>query len=481
MSGLRPGRASDPRTSRCNRGGELLVSGAVHREIRELDRRDLLRPPSGSVAPWVRAVIGVAALTVVGVAAVGARAVWRVAGPATGIDGAWFRNGLAVAIVTAIAAVFLPRARISRFVRLAALLPVIVLAGMIAAWVAWDRIAPAMPYLRRNAPLLLDAPVGAVLGAMAGAIVLAPFVVRPRRRDGIRAAVVIALVNLLVLGLWLPLASVWWGNREGIGEIGRGFAIGSTPGLLTLVLGPPLAIATAFASFVLRQPDRARRGRGVWTIALWLVIPIAVVSRIGASSAQQLVYLNLLHFLVASAFVAAAALAAFVASLGLRGWSARRRLAREGAVTGVIPDDDDDPRGVVACLELEGWTSGPRPLVDAFEVATPAGRILVPVGAELAAAVPEGSSILYPGESVAVIRRGDRVVVGGLVEPEPDHPFRGASALVAGPAGVVVRRLDDNGGGFASIALVAWRPCVAFLMILTAVALPGLAAALSGF
>lgn len=42
----------------------------------------------------------------------------------------------------------------------------------------------------------------------------------------------------------------------------------------------------------------------------------------------------------------------------------------------------------------------------------------------------------------------------------------------------MVRRLDDGGGGFASIALVAWRPCVAFLMILTAVALPGLAAAL---
>ena len=66
-----------------------------------------------------------------------------------------------------------------------------------------------------------------------------------------------------------------------------------------------------------------------------------------------------------------------------------------------------------------------------------------------------------------------------LIEPPSDHPFRGSSALIPGPAGVVVRHHDDDRDDFASIALVAWRPCVALLVILTAVAIPGLAAMLA--
>lgn len=37
----------------------------------------------------------------------------------------------------------------------------------------------------------------------------------------------------------------------------------------------------------------------------------------------------------------------------------------------------------------------------------------------------------------------------------------------------MVRREDDPGEGFASIALVAWRPCIALLMILIAVEILG--------
>ena len=45
-------------------------------------------------------------------------------------------------------------------------------------------------------------------------------------------------------------------------------------------------------------------------------------------------------------------------------------------------------------------------------------------------------------------------------------------------AGSSSRRDDDDRDDFTSAALVAWRPCVAFLMILIAVAIPGLAAVL---
>jgi hypothetical protein len=408
---------------------------------------------------------------------------------APGLDEFWFRNGLAAAIALAIGAALLPGAPIARTLRLAALLPPILLAGMLAAWVGWELIVPRIEYLRLLVPLVLELPIDTALAAMLAATCLAALAVarcagRLRLDTWMRAVVVIALVDLLLLGLWLPLASWSWGQRTEVGwtaEVGRELFLGSRPRLLALALVPPLVVATAFAALALRRPDLARRARGIWVGALSLLFVLAVLFRLGDTDAGYLVYLNLVHFLAASAFVAAAALVAFVASLWLRARSVRRRLARaRPAVIGVIPAEGDGPRGVVACLELEGWLAGPRARVDSFEVITAAGPVPIPVGAELAASVPLASTCLQVGEAVAVIRRGDRVVIGGLIEPAPDHPFRSSSALVPGPSGVVVRREDDGGGGgFSAIALVAWRPCVAFLVILTAVAVPGLAAALA--
>jgi len=348
-------------------------------------------------------------------------------------------------------------------------------------------ISPRMPYVRNHAPLVFDVPIAAALAAMLGATCLAALVVQRQRRRldaWIRTLVVIALVELLLLGLWLPLVSWWWQSHEGVGWVWdidrRRFLLGSTPGLIALVLVPPLVIATVFAAVASRRPELVRRTRWSWMTLLALLFAGAVIARFASSASGYFVYINLVHFLAASVFVAAVALGTLVSSLWWRGWRARRRLARDPApVIGVIPGAPHSPDGVVACLELDGWLSGPRALVDSFEVTTAAGPIPIPIGAELAASVPTVSSVLHVGEAVAVLRRGDRVVVGGLVEPAPDHPFRSSSALVPGPAGVVVRRHDDHGDGFTTAALVAWRPCVAFLAILTAVAIPGLVAALA--
>jgi hypothetical protein len=327
---------------------------------------------------------------------------------------------------------------------------------------------------------------------MLAATGVAALAARRRRAVGwTRAMVVIALVELLLLGLWLPIASWWWGHRAEVGWVwGDGFgwgwgegltlSLGSPARLIALALGPPLVLATACAAIAAHRPALVHRTRWLWGAALALLFGCAVAARLAPSTKGGLVYINLVHFLAASAFVAAVALVAFVASLWWQGRRARGRLARDRAlVTGVIAGSAADPRGVVACLELEGWLRGPRALVDAFEIATPAGPVPIPIGAELAASLPATSTVLRVGESVAVIRRGDRVVVGGLVEPPSDHPFRGSSALVPGPDGVVVRHHDDDRDDFASIALVAWRPSVALLVILTAVAIPGLAAMLA--
>lgn len=471
----------------------------MRREIRELDLYDLSRPRAGEVAPWVRAVIGGAAVSAIGVAAASAHGLWDAEGSVAGVPGFWFRNGLALAMLAAVAAAFAPPSRGSRFVRLAALLPLILLGGMGAAWVLWEVFAPAMPSLRRAAPLLRDVPIGAALGGTAAAVAAAAILVGHRRFEAwVRAAVVIALVYLLVLGLWLPLVSSWWGARPDVQWVWSsapelGFAsaqelafgahvlsIPAAPELVGLALVPPLGAATAFAVFAQRWPALVRRGRAVWAVALWVLFSAAMVHRLDTSAEGYFVYLNLVHFVAAAACVAAAALVGLVATLWLRGRLARRRLAREeGVVSGVIPDDDaEERRRVVACLELEGWLGGPRALVDSFEVVTPVGRVPVPLGADLAATHPPVTTVLHPGEAVAVIRRGDRVLVGGLVAPPSDHPFRSAGALVPGPGGIVVRKADDRGGDFADIALVAWRPCVALLVILTAVAVPALAAVL---
>jgi hypothetical protein len=460
----------------------------MRREIRELDLLDLSRPAAGSVAPWVKTVIGCAAITAIVVALVAARAIWNMEPLAARFDGLWFQNGLALATAAAVVAVLVHSPRGARAVRLASLLPVILLAGMLLAWAGWALIVPRLTSLRQMAPLILDLPVGAVLAAMAGATCLAALAVYPRggprgRGAWMRTVVVVALVDLLLLGLWLPLASRWWASHGGVRwdlEIERELVLGSLPRLLALVLGPPLLGAAVFAALALRRPALALRARGLWTAALLLLFSAALLARLTDSERGYLVYLNLVHFLLASAAVATAALVAFVASLWLRGRSARARLSRDQApVTGVICDERDGSSTLVACLELEGWLAGPRALVDSFEVSTPAGRIPIPAGAELAASLPAVSTVLHVGEAVSVIRRGDRVVVSGLVTPPADHPFRSSGALVPGPDGIVVRRHDDTGDGFASISLVAWRPCVALLLILSAVAIPGLAAALA--
>jgi hypothetical protein len=378
---------------------------------------------------------------------------------------------------------FLPPARISRFVRLAALLPVVLLGGMLAAWLLWILIDSRLPFLRYNAPLVLRVPIAAALAGMLAATCAAALAVRRRRAvPWPRALVTVALTELLLLGLWVPIASWWWGYRRDVAwswDDGIVLSLGPAAGLIAIAVGPPLALATAFSALASRRPELVRRTAGLWGAALLLLFAGSVAARLGASYEGYLVYVNLVHFLAAAVFVAAAALVAFVAGLWLRGRRARRRLAEDRApLVGVISGDADDPRGIVACLELEGWLRGPRALVDAFEVSTGVGSVLVPIGAELAAQLPETSTVLEVGESVAVLRRGDRVVVGGLVEPPSDHPFRGTAALVPGPGGVVVRRHDDAGEDLASVALVAWRPCVALLIILTAVAIPALAAAL---
>jgi hypothetical protein len=102
------------------------------------------------------------------------------------------------------------------------------------------------------------------------------------------------------------------------------------------------------------------------------------------------------------------------------------------------------------------------------------GDIAIDTGADVAMPIPQMSTHLAVGESMELARAGDAVVVAGLVPPPSDHPFRDSVALVPGPSGVIVGDPGRPLRGFANVALAMWRPCLAYLVIVIAVASIGL-------
>ena len=61
-----------------------------------------------------------------------------------------------------------------------------------------------------------------------------------------------------------------------------------------------------------------------------------------------------------------------------------------------------------------------------------------------------------------------------------NRPFRQTAAPIPGASGITVGRMGDERYGFAHVALDLWRPSLAYLAIVAIVAVPPLAALLSG-
>jgi hypothetical protein len=175
------------------------------------------------------------------------------------------------------------------------------------------------------------------------------------------------------------------------------------------------------------------------------------------------------HVLLALVVVAIVALVVLGVTTVLR-----RRPGDRSWCAGVIAEDDDGE--VVGCLEIASWLRGPRALLRSCIVTTPLGDLPIH-GAVLDASATPLTSALAVGEAAVVLRTGDRVFVGGLVEAAPDgSPFRTAAGLTPGPATVIAPARDHL--RFAGMVLALWRPCVAYLVILTAIGIPVLVAEL---
>ncbi len=451
-------------------------------EIRELDALELWsRPSPGLVDVWVRGVILLACAITIAVAALGARTLWNLHAH-IGVDRFWFRNGLAIGLGVVMVVITIPGSRLSRFARMAVALPIVQLVITVIAWRIWVAISPDLP-VADEGPLLDRMPVIAVVPItvivwLAGARLLVAR--RGRRKDWLTAMVVLGLANVLVVGLWLPIVARLCCRGNAFESWGRAIETLHAPARFTcLALIPPFLVALAFTAVVMRRPASVRRNRGWLAAAVFVLFVAAVIARFHAHDGVYLIYGNFTHVVMSAAVVAIGSLFA----LGVATWLRLRRSYRalwsgeQRYQTGVIAPDDGAK--VVAYCEVTSWLRGPRTLMRSFTVTTPTGDVLVPSGAELVLPIPLVTTLLRVGEATVVLRVGDHVVVGGYVEQEGGHPFRGSSAAIPGGDGAFVSCTTEDSHGFTNIALTLWRPCVGYLVILIAVAIPGLVAALT--
>ena len=461
--------------------------------VRELDHG---RP--GAISSANAALIGLACAVTLVVATAGPHMLWHFAGYVVDYETYgdydhhslaasdirfWICNGLAIGFALMIVAAYLPRWSLARAVRVAVVLPIAHVLVLAAAWWVWPTVADRLPRLRETAPLVDALPMDrVVLGAGAACLAFGWLAAMRRRGEWVHGVVMLALATLFLVGMWLPIGAALvsppatrnhWLESSILTEFARSFA---DPGpWIARMLVPPFIVALGFTIVALRRPDLLRRNRHwiVYTVGGLFVLALAM--RFDPSYSAALAYVNFVHVLLALASVAVGSLGLLAVSLALRGARGRRLLAKDPRrLEGEIVDGDS----VVALVEITSWLRGPRTWLRAFTVTTRAGATPIPSGAELVSALPAVTTQLETGERLGVLRRGDRVMIAGLVEPPANHPFRDSAALVPGTAGVYIARAGDRTGRFAGLALALWRPCVAYFTIVMAVALVGLVAAL---
>jgi hypothetical protein len=385
----------------------------------------------------------------------------------------WQCNGWALAMLAAIVVAYLPPARVSRAVRLAVALPVLHALAMVVAvalfalgnfHVARGR-APVMPEL---VPLVVIALAAGTLGA-------AWLIARRRRnRPGevAHAAVTIALANLLLVGLWLPIFARLCAPE--MAESAKDLIKSHRPLMLALVVVSPLVTACTYAALA----PRRRAWRLAIAIAMGALLAGAVAVRWKASPGPQLLYESFAFVVLAALGIAIAAVIGLGVTTALACRRDRRDLAAAGSRHGVVERADDgelDPTaGIVARVEITSWLRGPRAIVRSFVANTQAGDLAIPA-ARHAAAIPLSSTVLRSGEAVVTLRTGDAVAIAGLVSRDGDgDPYRDMTNVVPGPYGVVVGAPGPATTPMQSFYLTAWRPSVAYLAIAAAVMVPAL-------
>ena len=428
------------------------------------------RKSPGKLDAWTAWVIaGACFVTFIGVT-VGVDLVFKQIDRA--VERGWVPFGLTFITAFCMFAAWLPPAKLSRSLRVAVMLPVIHALIVGLAWPAWDTLARYVNDHDAACSLSTQFPI-----ALAAAVTLATFVafslLVARRRSGewLHGLTMLALSELLLLGLWLPLSCAFWqgGNGRWWGSDEPLVAQGALAARVLFSVAPPTLVALGFTAFALRRPTSLLRQRGVVMLVVIAMFVLSVGVRLGASARSMLLYSNLMPMLLTAMIVAISALLIVGVANAIRSYAAHRVFATKKRADGVIVPDDSEP---AAGVQIMGWLRGPRLVQRPFAVSI-AGATIPVRGAHIVASLPPAITQLRVGESYAVLRPGDRVTIAGHAAASGD-PFRTSAAPLAGE--LFVAPADRASSGFSHVALAMWRPCVAYLLIVVAVAVPALAA-----
>ena len=241
---------------------------------------------------------------------------------------------------------------------------------------------------------------------------------------------------------------------------------------VAFVVAPPTLIAIGFTVIALRRPSWLIASTGALGGALGMLMLVAVSARLDASGRVMLLYSNFVPVMLAAAVVAIFALMVLGGVTWWRARSMHRSFTARERRGGTITPDSDEP---VIGLEITSWLRGPRVVQRGFALQTSVGTLPVR-GAHLVAGLPAATTQLRVGERLKVLAPGDEVQIAGHGDASGD-PFRTSAAPLADGMFVAPAALDKP--GFPSVALVLWRPCVAYLLIVSAIAVPALAALLA--
>lgn len=433
--------------------------------LRELDPMDASRPRAGEIPGWAAMIAWAGAIVTIAICFAAPRLLAN-QGDDPVLETDWFHNTLAVGVMALLGLVCAPLVRTQRSLRVAAALPLVHLAGLGIAWVGWSVLSPKIAGARGLTPLVEAIPLSHVLLIVLGATALGAFAVARRRRgEVVHAMVMISLVGLLLLGAWLPIVAR---SQSGGGYLDSwtvDLELVGTPRLIAMVLVPPFVAAVAYTALALRRARIAQR-KLVWLAIYAMMWCAAVAVRADAAEMEMVMYANYLPWLFAGAVTIVVAIAALAGAT----WLATR-FRRTAQHRGIV----DAPMGeTIAGFAITSWLRGPEPIASGFELTTKDGSLPVPASARVRAPLPLESTIARVGEIVPVVRGGDEVAVSGYEQHESGQPFRDSSAPIPSTAGVEIAPTRAGAAGLEQLVLAAWRPAIAYLFVLLAVAVPAL-------
>jgi hypothetical protein len=447
------------------------LSFAIRTMFRESSELSLTRPPPGQLPRWVRAVIAIACLVTFVSVTVGSQLLWSQL--PSWVDLGYFRHGLTFYISFWILVSFFPPWPMSRGMRVAVLLPIAHAVMIGCSWPVWTAVSSFLRDADAATAFAMQFPIAAVVGATAVGFAVIARLASPRRSgEWIHGFAMLALAELLLLGLWIPIACAAWPGGLGEWWSASEPLLQDAPSRVAFVVLPPTIVAIGFTVMALRRPRWLLASHTAIGGALGMLMLVAVATRLDASGRVMLLYTNFVPLLLAAALVAVSSLVVLGGVTWWRSWSMYRTFVKRERRGGSLSTDGDEP---AIGLEITSWLRGPRVVQRNFTVTTSVGELPIR-GAHLVASVPAATTQLKVGEQLTVLKRGDDVQVAGQSDDGGD-PFRTSAAPLADTMYVAPAAMDKP--GFPSVALVMWRPCVAYLLIVSAIAVPALAALLS--